>query len=82
MYDILQLHDMLVNELRDVAEKLGVKGYKSLNKQEMVYKILDQQAINAGEKSNETTEKKTPTAKEKPKAMKKPKAPIKKEPQL
>ncbi|MBR9919698.1 MAG: transcription termination factor Rho [Bacteroidetes bacterium] len=45
MYDILQLNDMLVPELREVAESLGIKGYKRLNKQDLIYKILDFQAI-------------------------------------
>ncbi len=45
MYDIVQLNDMLVSELRDLAESLGLKGYKRLNKQDLVYKILDQQAL-------------------------------------
>ncbi len=49
MLDILQLNEMLVPELRELAEKLGLKGYKRLNKQELIYKILDQQAI-AGDK--------------------------------
>ena len=44
MYDILQLDSMLVPELRDVAEANGLKGYKKLSKQELIYKILDQQA--------------------------------------
>lgn len=45
MYDILQLNEMLVQELRDIAEKLKVSGFKKLSKQELVYRILDQQAI-------------------------------------
>ncbi|MDH3649725.1 MAG: transcription termination factor Rho, partial [Saprospiraceae bacterium] len=45
MYDILQLNDMLVPELREVAERLGLKGFKKLNKQELIYKILDEQAL-------------------------------------
>jgi len=49
MYDILQLNDMLVPELRELAETLGVDGFKKLNKQELVYTILDHQAL-AGEK--------------------------------
>jgi transcription termination factor Rho len=49
MYDILQLNDMLVPELRELAESLGLKGYKRLNKKELIYKILDEQAI-SGEK--------------------------------
>ena len=46
MYDILQLNDMLVPELRDLAEQLGMSDYKKLNKQDLIYKILDQQAVN------------------------------------
>lgn len=45
MFDILQLNDMLVPELRDLAENLGLTGYKRLNKQELIHKILDQQAV-------------------------------------
>ncbi|MBK8956531.1 MAG: transcription termination factor Rho [Saprospiraceae bacterium] len=46
MYDILQLNDMLVPELRDIAEQLGVQNSKKLPKQDLIYKILDQQALN------------------------------------
>jgi len=45
MYDILQLNEMLVPELKDVAEKLELKSYKSLSKQDLIYKILDHQAV-------------------------------------
>jgi transcription termination factor Rho len=45
MYDILQLNDMLVPELLDIAEQLKIPGAKKLEKQELVYKILDKQAI-------------------------------------
>jgi transcription termination factor Rho len=45
MYDILQLNDMLVPELLDIAEQLKIVGAKKLEKQELVYKILDKQAI-------------------------------------
>lgn len=45
-YDILQLNDMLVPELRDLAEKLSVENAKKLPKQDLIYKILDQQALN------------------------------------
>lgn len=45
MYDILQLNDMLVPELKDLAEKLGLQKYKRLNKQDLIYKILDAQAV-------------------------------------
>ena len=45
MYDILQLNDMLVPELLDIAEELKIENAKKLNKQELVYKILDKQAV-------------------------------------
>lgn len=48
MYDILQLNDMLVPELKELAEKLGLKAYKRLNKQQLIYKILDHQALKGG----------------------------------
>jgi len=85
MYDILQLHDMLVPELREIADKLGVKGYKRLNKQEMIYKILDQQAINAGDSSGGDAKENKKVSKpvaEKPKRGRKKKeetAPVAKE---
>ena len=45
MYDILQLNDMLVPELLDIAEQLNIPNAKKLDKQGLVYKILDGQAI-------------------------------------
>jgi len=54
MYDILQLNDMLVPELRELADSLGIDGFKKLNKQELVYTILDHQAL-AGEKKKSTS---------------------------
>lgn len=49
MYDILELNKKLVSELRDIAKELKVKRVDSLRKQDLIYKILDQQAINATE---------------------------------
>ena len=49
MYDILQLNDMLVPELLDIAEKLDVPNAKKLCKQDLIYKILDKQAVMASE---------------------------------
>ncbi|MBD0276867.1 MAG: transcription termination factor Rho [Flavisolibacter sp.] len=45
MYDILQLNDMLVPELLDIAEQLGLEDARKLDKQELIYKILDRQAV-------------------------------------
>ena len=56
MYDILQLNSMLVPELRDIAENLGLKSFKRLSKQDLIYKILDEQALAVNTK-NRTPEK-------------------------
>ncbi|HLO81202.1 MAG TPA: transcription termination factor Rho [Chitinophagaceae bacterium] len=45
MYDILQLNDMLVPELLDIAEQLKISNSKKLGKQDLIYKILDKQAL-------------------------------------
>lgn len=45
MYDILQLNEMLVPKLLDIAEQLKITGTKKLDKQALVYKILDKQAV-------------------------------------
>ncbi|MDQ3551249.1 MAG: transcription termination factor Rho [Bacteroidota bacterium] len=57
MYDILQLNDMLVPELLDIAEELGIESAKKMNKQELVYKILDKQAVAGAENKDATKEK-------------------------
>jgi len=54
MLDISQLNYMLVPELRELAEKLGLKGYKRLNKQELIYKILDHQAASGDSNGQES----------------------------
>ncbi len=45
MYDILQLNDMLVPELQDIAIQQNISNSKKLDKQELIYRILDKQAI-------------------------------------
>ena len=45
MYDILQLNDMLVPELHDIAEQLAIPNYKKLEKQDLVHKIIEKQAV-------------------------------------
>ena len=57
MFDILQLNDMLVPELQDIAQKLKITNIKKLEKQELIYKILDKQAIQ-GSASDEKKETK------------------------
>ena len=50
MYDIIELNKKLVGELRDIAKGLGVKKTEKLKKEDLVYQILDQQAINPPKK--------------------------------
>ncbi|RUA34650.1 MAG: transcription termination factor Rho [Bacteroidetes bacterium] len=45
MYNIEELNLKLLSELKEIAEKLGVSQYKKLPKKELIYKILDQQAL-------------------------------------
>ena len=45
MYDIEKLNNKKVTELREIAEKLNVSKADKLKKQELVYKILDEQAL-------------------------------------
>ncbi len=55
MYDILELNKKLLPELKDIAKQLNVKKADLLRKQDLIYKILDQQAILATEgKKTET----------------------------
>lgn len=56
MYDILQLNDMLVPELIDVAEGLKISVKKNVDKQELIYQILDKQAIQESEPGSEKKE--------------------------
>ncbi|MCT4602737.1 MAG: transcription termination factor Rho, partial [Marinifilum sp.] len=58
MYDILELNKKLVPELREIAKELKIKKIESFKKQDLIYKILDQQAIVASEMKS--TEKKAP----------------------
>jgi transcription termination factor Rho len=46
MYDILELNDKLVSELKEIARLMKVPDYDEFRKQELIYKILDQQALN------------------------------------
>ena len=45
MYNIIQLNDKDLSELQSIAKELGIKKTDSLKKEDLVYKILDEQAI-------------------------------------
>ena len=57
MYDILQLNDMLLPELQDLANQLAIPGFKKLDKKTLIYKILDGQAVQASEVKDEPKKK-------------------------
>ncbi|MEI9935484.1 MAG: Rho termination factor N-terminal domain-containing protein [Ferruginibacter sp.] len=57
MYDILQLNDMLVPELLDIAEQLNIPNSNKLDKQDLVYQILDKQAVMNSNKPEEAKPK-------------------------
>ncbi len=63
MYNILQLNEMLVPELKEVAEGLGIEGARKLSKTDLIYKILDAQALTKEAPAAVPSEK---SAKEKP----------------
>ena len=57
MYDILELNKKLVSDLREIAKELNIKRVEALKKQDLIYKILDQQAINTAGKDAERIKK-------------------------
>jgi len=78
-YDIIQLNEMIVPELQDLAAKLDVKGVKGQSKQDIIYKILDAQALQSSgadkpaEKEKEVVAPKPVAKKAKKKVVKKAK---------
>jgi transcription termination factor Rho len=57
MYDILQLNDMLMPELFDLAKQLNINDSKNLEKQDLIYKILDKQAVDSSEAKDAVVKK-------------------------
>ena len=51
MYTMDELNDKLLSELKNLTEELGIKGASKLSKQDLIYKILDEQAITKPKKS-------------------------------
>ena len=74
-YNILELNEKLLPELQSIAEELGIKKVSSLKKEELVYRILDEQAISyAGIQAEKEKEKEAKKAerlrKQKPRLQK------------
>lgn len=60
-YNILELNEKLLPELQSIAEELGITKVGSLKKEELVYRILDEQAISyAGIQAEKKKEVKKP----------------------
>ncbi len=72
MYNILELNDKLLTELKVIAKEMGLKRVDALKKEDLVYKILDQQAIMAGQNMSNSNAESKPAEKKKrgPKAKK------------
>jgi len=51
MYDIIALNGKLVSELREIADEMKVN-HKGLKKQDLIYKILEEQAVNPPKNQN------------------------------
>ena len=70
-YNILELNEKLLPELQSIAEELGNKKISSLKKEELVYRILDEQAISyAGLQAEKEKEKEAKKAEKQTKAKK------------
>ena len=50
MFEISKLKEKKLSELQEIAEELKISKYKTLKKLDLVYKILDHQASNPGDK--------------------------------
>ena len=45
MYSIIQLNDKNLSELQVIASELGITNIESIEKKDLIYRILDEQAI-------------------------------------
>ena len=65
MFDISELKEKKLSELQELAQNLGLKKFKTLKKEELIYHIIDFQAENPVVKQPETSQKeKAPQKKE------------------
>ena len=59
MYNIIQLSNKDLGELQEIANEMGLKGVKSLERQDLIYRILDEQAIAGAQKKVANEEEKS-----------------------
>ncbi|OFX51841.1 MAG: transcription termination factor Rho [Bacteroidetes bacterium GWA2_30_7] len=57
MYDIIELNKKLTSELFEIANNLNLQNVENLNKQDLIYKILDQQAVSIGDDTDKKVRK-------------------------
>jgi transcription termination factor Rho len=57
MYDIIELNGKLVAELKEIAKDLNIDKYEGLKKQDLIYQILDHQALNPSGDASEDDRK-------------------------
>lgn len=55
MYDIIELNNKVIAELKEIAKQLNIAGYESLKKSELIFKILgtDNPAVTSNEEKTE-----------------------------
>ena len=79
MYDILELKKKKLEDLQDIAHQLEIEEFKNYKKLDLIYQILDKQALNPAGSENKKITKKPPIPKSKnnqPKKMDKEKMKI------
>lgn len=73
MYGILELHSKSLDELNSIARELGIKKAETMSKDDLVYRILDEQAVQSNEvprlKRRKRIEKSQKPAEKQPEAM-------------
>ena len=57
-----ELNDKLLSELKNITEELGIKGASKLSKQDLIYKILDEQAISKPKKGPDKSKRSNKSA--------------------
>ncbi|MBL4715882.1 MAG: transcription termination factor Rho, partial [Bacteroidia bacterium] len=66
MYDILSLNEKELDDLQSIAKELEIAKFEKLEKQDLVYQILDQQALQSKSKeASKPSEKKAPRTRKK-----------------
>jgi len=79
MYDIIDLNSRKVAELRDIAKELNIARTDKLKKQELVYAILDEQAVTTSAKAKTASDSEEKDKDSKPSGRGRQRAAAKKE---